>query len=167
MRRLKMLMLLLLSLVILIFSWTAFANWVLPARLFRQAVLNPIPPSIKNIRGIAFCSLGCEKYILRFDISEPDVQLIVASDQFREIGFVGYRDNMLDVGKVHDPGVLLNLFEGWRETYPPRWFKFADWKAFKAYVVEREDIDFFKVRLLVYSQDLGEAYFVHYEARGH
>jgi hypothetical protein len=87
------------------------------------------------------------------------------SDQFKEIKYVKYRDNILKFGGTSRATRSFLLFEGCREWFPPRWFEFAKWSAFKAYVVERQRIDFDKIRLLLYNPDLGQAYFVDYEVR--
>src|SRR4030042_3089553 len=155
----KRYVLLLLFLFFLIFTWSALANWVLPQKLFRKSVLNPIPSSVKSIKGCGLFGLDeHHKYILRFDISESDIRLILNSDQFQEIGYVRYHNGILSYGedqfkeetyKTYQNGVLINthhrasdvgssfsLFGGWYEWFPPRWFEFAKWNTFKAYLVE-------------------------------
>ena len=175
-------------LLFFIFIWAVLANYVLPQKLFRKAVLNPIPSSVKSIKGCGLFGLDeRHKYILRFNISESDIQLIINSDQFQEIGYVKYRNGILSYGenqfkketyKTYQNDVLINtyhstsdvgssflLFGGWYEWFPPRWFEFDKWDIFKAYLVERRDIDYYKVRLLLYNPDIEQAYFIEYEIR--
>ena len=166
MRRLKMYAFLLFLILVLLSAWAALANWVLPSRVFRKAILDPIPRSVKKIRASTSSGRGCHKYVLRFDISEPDLRLILASDQFKEIGYVEYRGNTLVSGETRQATISFHLFEGWRKTFRPRWFKFPDGGEVKVYRVEEEDIGFHKVRLLLYNQGISQAYYVEYEARG-
>ena len=177
-------------LLLLIFVWAILANWVLPRKLSRKAVLNPIPSSVKSIKGCGLFGLeACHKYILRFDVSEPDIQLILNSDQFQEIGYVKYRNGILSYGedqfkevtyktyqnnvligtyhRASDVGSSFHLFDGWYDWFPPRWFKFNKWNTYKAYLMERGNgIDSYKARLLLYNPDIRQAYFIDYEWRG-
>ena len=155
-------------LLLLIFVWAILANWVLPRKLSRKAVLNPIPSSVKSIKGCGLFGLeACHKYILRFDISEPDIQLILNSDQFQEIGYVEYRDGTLRYGVDKFETSSFHLFDGWYDWFPPRWFKFNKWNTYKTYLVERRrGIDSYKARLLLYNPDIRQAYFIDYEWRG-
>ncbi|MBN2132581.1 MAG: hypothetical protein JW741_23975 [Sedimentisphaerales bacterium] len=166
MHRLKMYATFLLPIFVLVFAWAASAYWLLPPRAFRKALLDPIPPSVKRIKASIFSGWGCHKYVLRFNISERDLRLILASDQFKEIGYVEYRGNTLVSGETREATISFNLFEGWRKTFRPRWFELADSDAVKAYRVEEEDIGFHKVRLLLYDPGISQAYYVEYEARG-
>jgi hypothetical protein len=167
-------------------------EWVFPPLLFRKAVLNPIPASARHLKGSGFLQAkNCHTYVLRFKIKPEDVPLILASDQFKEIGYVRYSDGILGYGESEfksqsrttylgdkvistyehhsDIGLRFALFEGWRAWFVPRWFQLAQWRAFKAYAVERRDEvgDFCDVRLLVHNPDAGEVYFIAHYWRGH
>jgi hypothetical protein len=177
-------------LLVLISVWLVF-NWVFPRILFRKAVLYHIPASVKSIKGCGLSGLNeRHKYILRFNISESDIQLILNSDQFQEIGYVKYSNNgILHYGedrfkesttitydndgniistdhRASDIGSSFHLFLGWYEWFPPKWFELDKWNTFKAYVVEINRNDYYKVRLLLYNPDIGQAYFIEYELRG-
>jgi hypothetical protein len=160
---------------------------------------NVIPQgSVESYSGICKIFKGCglsglnerHKYILRFDIRESDIQLILNSDKFREIGYVEYDDGIIRYGEVDgfkeattitydddgnvistyhrasDVGSSFKLFFGWYDWFPPRWFEFDKWNTFKAYVVKINRVGYCLVRLLVYNQDIGQAYFIEYETRG-
>jgi hypothetical protein len=56
---------------------------------------------------------------LRFDINEADVQLILAADQFKEIGYVEYRgDSRLSFGETSNVRTMLVLFGAWNPKPP-------------------------------------------------
>ncbi len=91
MKRSRTLALAALLLLALATGWAVLTYWILPRKLFEKAVLNPIPPSVKEIKGSGFLQAkNCHTYVLRFKISAEDVPLILASDQFKEIEEVGY-----------------------------------------------------------------------------
>jgi hypothetical protein len=187
----KLLGLTILLLLVVTSACGALAHWVLPRGLFRKAVLNPIPPSVKNIRASGFfLPEACHTYVLRFTVSEEDIRLILSSGPFKEIGYVQYQSGILTYGEHQFPrenytryrddevigtyehhsdvGLSFMLFEGWRGWFPPRWFQFAKWRTFKAYVVERKDPDLpsVEVHLLLHNAELGQTYFINYEVRG-
>jgi hypothetical protein len=168
MSRLRTFPLWLVLVLVLTSAWFAWTNWVSPRRLFQKAVLKPIPASVRQIKGIAFSSSGYHKRVLRFVISDPDVRLILGSDQFKEIGFVKYsgKSRILSFGETVHKTTAFILFDGLRNKFPPRWFELNDVKAFRAYLVEEEDAYHYKVRLFLYEQRMGRAYFVGYETRG-
>ena len=192
MRRLRLIALVLLPFSALILTYVGLAHLVLPPRLFRKAVLNPIPTSVKSIRGSGlFMSEASHTYVLGFRISAEDVPRILESDQFREIEYVEYSLGILRYAehhfqghsyvRYHSDGTVAGthegqsgvggsfaLFTGWRGWFVPRWFQFAKWRAFKAYTVERkdDDHDFYETRLLIYNPGAGQAYFINYQVRG-
>ena len=68
--------------------------------LFRKVVLNPIPAYVKSIRGSKFfSSSGYRTSVLRFNISESDIHLILKSDQFNEIEYVKFNNNNLSLAR--------------------------------------------------------------------
>jgi hypothetical protein len=133
-------------------------------------VLNPIPTSAKSIRGSGFWgSGGYRTSVLRFNISEPDIQLVLKSDQFNEIEYVKYNNNILSFAeskKTMSGWTSFLMFGDFRKWFTPSWFEFDKWNAFKAYLVEKHDIEFHKVRLLIYNPDINQAYFIDHEMRG-
>jgi hypothetical protein len=183
-KRLWLPVLFLLLLLVPTSSWVVMTQWVLPPRLFREAVLNTIPPSVKRIRGRD----GHRAQVLRFNISEEDVARILASDDFRQIEYVDYSRGILRYAERHfqgesyvrhrSDGAISEVHEAsdgmggsfmpFGESLAPRWFQFARWRAFKVYAVERSDEihEFHEVRLLIHNPDAGQAYFINYEVRG-
>jgi len=192
MRRRKWFVRPLLVLFVLTAGWVILTEWVFPPRLFRKAVLNPIPASVRGIKGSGFLQAdACHTYVLRFKISPEDVPLILASDQFKEIECVEYRLGILSYAESYSQGHSyvryrsdgtisssqeahsgvggsFMLFEGWRGWFIPRWFQPAKWQAFKAYAVNREEeaVDFYDTRFLLHNADTGEAYFINRHVRG-
>jgi hypothetical protein len=155
----------------LISAQVAWTNWLLPARVFRRAVLDPVPASVKAIKAHVSSNAfdpGFHSYVLRFDIGAPDVQLILDSDQFKEIGYIEYSKNMLDFGETRRGSTISLRIWGdfWSKAPTPSWFEFTDQKGYKAYMVKEEHRDFFKAHLLLHNESLGLAYFIDYEAIG-
>ncbi len=167
MRRRKLLVRCLLVLFALTAGWVILAEWVFPPRLFRKAVLNPIPASVHGIRGSGyFAAERFHTYVLRFSINEVDLPLILASDQFRKIGYVDCYYGILSFGETPERTRGFALFPGWRAWVPHRWCQVAKWSALRAYCAEREGPDFHKVLLLLHDADNGQAFFINYEMRG-
>ena len=168
MRRPKMYAFFLLLVLVLALAWAAMANWVLPPRVFRKALLDPIPASVQRIRGVASNHGRGRMYVLHFDISEPDLRLILASGHFKEMGYAECRGNRLVYGETRETARPWEFSGAAPKMRPPRWCASADDNAFKAYVVEEIDVESAKllVRLLLYNQSIGEAYYVEYDNGG-
>jgi hypothetical protein len=174
MRVRRLLIILLLPLAAVVLAWLVLADWVLPSNLFRKAVLDPIPPSVRGIRASGFFSSEADHtYVLRFSIGPADVPLILASDEFKEVddatfgeGILSYRVNPPSLGSErasstgNDEGASLFLFNRWPTLFRPRWFQFDKWRTFKAYAFTRRDSITVHRRLLLYNADSGEAYFI-------
>jgi len=168
MRRAKRYALFLSLVLVLALAWVALANWVLPSRLFRKAILNPIPASVRRIRGTASNHGPGHTYVLRFNISEADLRSILAADPFKEVGHAECRDNVLVYGETWETARLWEFSGALPKMRPPRWCASTDRNAFRAYVIEEIDVECAKllVRLLLYNQGIGEAYYVEHDGGG-
>ena len=168
MRRPKMYAFLLLLVLVLALVWAATAYWVLPLRVFRKAILNPIPASVQRIRGAASNHGPGHMYVLRFDISEADLRSILAAGQFKEVGYAECHGNMLVYGETRETAKPWEFSGALPKMRPPHWCASADPNAFKAYVIEEIDVESAKllVRLLLYNQGIGQAYYVEYDGGG-
>lgn len=126
--------------------------------LFEQYVLDPIPPSVTDIRVDHARKLFGYGYTFRFKIAKPDVAMIIGSRPFQRVQDVGYERG----GTLH--------FE-WSPTsweglavYPsgkgkPAWFTPDEWQDFDAYAYE-ERAEQKTTYLLLYNEQIGEAYFL-------
>jgi hypothetical protein len=168
-------LLLLVSVVICITVVGVLIVKLLPSVLFQKVVLNPIPVSVRNIRVSRSVSILFKNhtYVLRFNVSKADLALILGSREFKEISYVKYNNGTLDYGDrwSNARGSFsktrgLDLRETWWSKCPPRWFRLGDWKSFKAYMLEKEEIGYYGVHLLLYNEEQGESYFIDHEIRG-
>jgi len=126
--------------------------------LFRQYVLNPIPPSVAEIRVDHARKIFGYGYTFRFKIARADVTAIVGSRPYRRVQNVEYESG----GRLH--------FEwsptSWREmaVYPsgkgkPAWFTPDSWQNPEAYAYE-ERAEKATTYVLLYNEQVGEAYFL-------
>lgn len=132
--------------------------FVRPIWVFQKVVLEPVPKSVKNISWMyrrSRPSWTGHTYVLRFDISKPDVRLFLASETFTEIGFVTYSDQygVLAYGKDDRVSVGVDIYERLRGEREPKWFEFGTWGRFKAYLAEEEELGLYRMRLLLYHEE--------------
>ncbi len=158
-------------LVALVFVATRSSS---PAELFRNIVIRPIPRSVQNIEAdVCYQSSRWDRltgwdqheYLLRFDISEEDLSKVLASDSFRELGFVRYNSDVLILGVTYRDGGHFDLYE--TKEKEPAWLDLGQWKDTKAWIAEEErNGSWYKARLVLYNEHLGKAYFYEHEATG-
>lgn len=137
-----------------------------PSRTFRRFVCDPIPKSVRQIevdRASGFWFLGDYTYILHFHIDRADLSLILSSRPFKEIQYIEYdaKTGSLSWGD-HRFGnraglILYSPHSG--QTYP-EWFSLERWDNPRVYISEKERADLYQVQLLVYNEEVGEAYFI-------
>ncbi len=132
-----------------------------PARAFKRFVYDPIPESLKEIRMDHPFRLIGHRYILNFHIDEADLSLIINSRPFKQVQYIEYNQNGLLWWGDHPKGsrhgfTLYRLHSGETE---PEWFRLEQWDSPKVYVVESKR---YRIRILVYNDDLSEAYFIDY-----
>lgn len=143
------------------------------SRVFRKYVCNPIPESVKNIKVHMPWEMSGHRYVMHFKINKADLKLILNSKQFKEISYIEYNDGILSYGKrwENEQGFFINtqginLYEADGGKYLPRWFRLGEWKRFDAYIVEKNKPGFHRARLLLYNEELCEAYLIDNESRG-
>ncbi len=142
------------------------AMQVLPAWRFRNTVLRPIPSSVKAVRADKTWGFNEHGYVFRFDIGKEDLQLLLKSRGFKPIGHVAYHNGTLEYGESSRATTSFSLYETYDGKYPPRWFKFDTWTDFQAYLAEKERREYYGVWLLLYREDIGQAYFIEREIWG-
>lgn len=161
----------LLILVLVISSILAAIYYVRrPGYLFKEVVLKPIPKSVKNIRATSKRSVVLNTghtYVLGFDIGKEDLSLILGSEPFTEIEDVSYND---DSGTfafgTASRGMTITLYERNEGERAPEWFELNTWDNFRVYLVEDAGLGWYRMRLLLYREDLGRAYFIEHKMNG-
>jgi hypothetical protein len=138
-----------------------------PWMVFRKVVLSPIPASVRQIRADHKWWLNQYSYILRFAISPEDVALLVRSGPFEELAFVRYDRGYFDYGNTRLSSTSINVYAVYNGEREPEWLDLSKWTQCRVYVAEVEGPDMYNVRLLLYDEGRGEAYFVRHEIRGH
>jgi len=144
-----------------------------PSRAFRKFVCDPIPKSVREIKvDLASGFLGDYMYVLHFRIDEPDLLPILNSRPFREIQYIKYDSTTGSLSYAEeDPYSLrpairravgrgFGLYDVCRGEREPEWFNLEQWDSPKVYMWEKERIDLYHVRLLVFNKELGEAHFI-------
>ena len=125
------------------------------SEVLKQYVLEPIPPSVKNIRADQPGIFYGKSYTLRFNVNKDDLNLIVNSRPFMKGRNVEYKNGRLDWGWGHvdsdlpipkgSPldvpkyGISISLYKPGRE---PAWFRPDMW-------VDPEAYGFYKINDLV------------------
>lgn len=144
----------------------AFAERQRPSEMFREVLLDPIPPSVRHIRADRERWVGKHSYVLRFAISPDDFALLVRSGPFDEISYVEYDRGALHYGEKKYATSSVWLYEVPRGDREPSWFDLERWTRVSAYIAEKVASDLYNVRLLLYHEGRGEAYFLEHERRG-
>ncbi len=153
------------------------------SRVFRRYVCNPVPESVKNIRVHRPWELSGHRYVLRFDISKADMQLILNKRRYREVTDVEYDGGLLrwdldaprtdaeNAGGELDPNrtVLrresMSLYSTSAENPEPKWFRPADWAGAKGYRFKEMTVRYrAHIQIIVYNEQLGRAYCIEYQA---
>jgi hypothetical protein len=125
-----------------------------PKRLFKEHILDPIPKSVKEIkvdRAREFSGYG---YVFHFKISGEDLDRIVESRPFERM-FISYEYGNLYFGNtglsVYPPGEEPAWFIGW-ELRGSEGYAYEEVKGGKSYTW-----------VLIFNQELEEAYFFSYK----
>ena len=141
--------------------------------LFEQLVISPIPESVRNIEVDQRYSLWrrvqssgeLSTYLLKFDISRGDVEKIIAFASLTEWPSVEYTFGGVYYRLPNGEKTDIHLY--WSRERP-QWFDLPEWKSFKAYYAGDEGgtKSWCRVRLLLYNEQLGRAYFVKHDITG-
>jgi hypothetical protein len=145
-----------------------------PSELFTQHLLDPIPESVANIKADRPSAMWGYTYTLRFNINRADLNVLIDSQPFQKVWSAKYD---------HDHGWL---FWGWDRPGPlgmpkrlrmsklstylpvyrpgrrrkPAWFRPELWDDPEAYALQRKEADTEIIKVLLYNDTEGEAYFI-------
>ena len=136
--------------------------------LFSKVILNPIPASVKGVRSYSHVSLDrSHQYVLRFYISKADVPFILAIDNFQRVAYVTYDATYgLSYGDSSSSLSSFILFKAWEDSSVPGWFGFRTLDGYEAYLAEDKDYGHEKIRVFLYNETTGQAYFIEDERYG-
>jgi len=142
-----------------------YGPWV-----FIRYVRFPIPKSVKNIKADRpSWEVSGHKYVMRFKINKNDLKLILNSRPFKEMIDVQYRRYGRGVLRWrldphHAEGILLYPSYG---RPGPKWFRPDQWKNPKVYRFRERNTSYREhLQVLIYNEELGEAYLIErYEGR--
>jgi hypothetical protein len=132
------------------------------AGIFKRYVCNPIPKSVKHIRADRPWELSGHRYVMHFEISPSDLSSVLALRRFTEVSHVEYNAGSLrwDVDPSH--GEALPLYRHGKGA--PAWFRPNDWKNPKAYRHKERQTNYREhMQILIYNEELGEAYLIEYQ----
>jgi hypothetical protein len=144
-------------------------------RIFRRYVLKPIPRSVEQIRTHRPWEGSGHRYVMRFKISKADVGLILKSRPFEEFDRISYDDGSLSLRHAAPPtdvetpdqidfGKNLFLYDAYHGESGLEWFKPNDWSHPKVYWFHEKHgrSERSHEQVLIYNEQLGEAYFIEY-----
>jgi hypothetical protein len=127
-------------------------------RLFRLYILDPIPPSVADIRVDHARKLFGYGYTFRFKIAKTDVAAIVGSRPFRRVRNAKYENRgALDFEWSPTSSEELAVYPSGQGK--PAWFRPDSWQDPEAYAYQ-ERAEQETTCLLLYNEQVGEAYFL-------
>lgn len=153
------------------------------SRIFKKYVCNPIPKSVRNIkthgRDWPSWDIFGYTYVMHFKIAKAGLPLILSSKRFKEIEWFKYENGSIDwgdtppwekqnegeyvPGPLHYEGESLGLYPRYEGRPGPAWFKPNDWDSPKVYVFKERNISYQQqIQILIYNEELDEAYLVEY-----
>jgi hypothetical protein len=149
-----------------------------PAKVFAGYVLHPIPESVTNIKADQPRYVLGYRYTFRFNINRNDLGLLIDSQPFAKVWNVEYANGNLSwyFGRDCPLGIDIYTHGRWLPCYDytraPSWFRPDLWENPEAYAVWKEgnlvNIETsgrdsggpVEIRVLLYNEDEGEAYFI-------
>jgi len=137
-----------------------------PTRLFRKLLVSPIPASIKGLKAFGSSGWGCHEYVLKFDIADKDLVYLLALDHFREIGFAEYSGGLFTYGENRFRTFTFALFAEWHGQTVPPWFDLNEWESHRVYLTKEELVGYKRVRLILFNEQLNQAFFIDWQAKG-
>ena len=156
------------SLLGVVFIYVLSTLWKTRAEnLFREYVRNPIPESVAQIKVDKPISRGGYGYVFRFNIEREDFESILKSHSLRKA-----------VITVDVEGTGLNWeWEDWDYTKSdedhhvmgfsiyalvrkPSWYDLPTWENPEAYAFMKEGNNEADIKVLIYNNKLGQAYFI-------
>jgi hypothetical protein len=125
-----------------------------PPALFRRYVLDPIPPSVTEIKAHRTKALFGYGYTFRFKISRSDLGLITQSRPFKRVAKIECtQDNFVNWDWESAPGRTMLVYAPGQRR--PRWYRPHTWANPEGYAVPDGEI-----RILIYNERAGEAYMI-------
>jgi hypothetical protein len=129
-----------------------------PASLFREHIRDPIPTSVAEIRVDRARKFFGYGYVFHFRINKADADLIMSSRSLQRVYNVGYAEGDFVYAYDSLSGGGIAVYAPGRE---PSWFTPRKWlgrmQAYEAHEVKYGDL---YTWLLLYNEQLGEAYFL-------
>lgn len=154
-------------------SCSSHLSMPLETHVFRKYVLKPIPESVSDIKVDTKSTFSGYMHLIYFKINKTDVQLIIDSREFIKIKSVRYENNNLyfgDINEDDDTLQKLKYFSYVRNLplYPhsnkiiPEWFDVNSWENPQVYMyrMKFKKSDTYRAEILIYNEELGEAYFI-------
>jgi hypothetical protein len=163
-------------------AWEFFFS---PRASFRHLVIHPIRRSVRNIKvdrqsrfslWARLCGFSEDFYVVRCDISKEDLMQIVQARGFEPCEDLKFADNRLTYTRVKERHSVAigRLHAAWGGGHsqalydtqqPPSWFDLGKWTDSEAYLIERDTgrSDCEDLALLIYSKQVGSAYFIRWD----
>jgi len=135
-----------------------------PSELFVRYILDPIPASVQEIKASRTKEGFGFGYAFRFKISRGEVDVIINSRPFNRVSHINYENDVLLCRSESAPGLTTHVYPA--GVYKPAWFKLEEWADPEAYLIYETTQYQEDLWLLVYNENLGEAYFLVRSARG-
>ena len=137
---------------------------LLPAEIFRDYILYPIPESVTNIRVDQPKKYSGYRYILRFNIKKSDLGRLIDSGPLKRVWNVKYKNGCLDWAwntlNGHTlNGVTITVYDT-KGSHEPEWFKLEQWDNPEAYAFVEDVNGCSNTKILIYNEKKGEAYFI-------
>ena len=131
-----------------------------PSRAFRKLVWSPILKSVEDIKMDRRISVfGSHWYVFQFRVDKQDLSLILNSRAFQKVPSIKFTESgQLWWGDPMKGGHSLSLYYPVTKRHAPVWFNLRQWNSPNVYVIFNEHV--IRSRLLVYNENLGEAYFI-------
>jgi hypothetical protein len=134
-------------------------------RVFKRYVCNPVPKSVKDIKvsRASWLLASGHRYGMHFKISKDDMTLILNSKRFKEVTDFTYRGGTLswDIDPSH--GEAVGLYIGTQGQVAPDWFRPDEWPNPKCYRLKERNIRYrLHIQVVIYNEDVGEAYLLEY-----
>jgi len=139
-----------------------------PSDLFKRYVLNPIPDSVMEIRADRTKAVLGYGYTFRFKISRADLDLIIDSRPFKRVSRMEYQEGILTCRwdpTFRDMASGLTTYIYPPSIHKPKWFTLETWNNPDAYVIYEVKKYQRDMWVLVYNEDVGEAYFLVWSGR--
>ena len=135
-----------------------------PHGVFTKFVLDPIPSSVSDIKVDKPWELSGHRYVMHFKISKTDLELILNSKPFKEMMDIEYKNGRLRWHESPSHAESLGLYRPYDGQPGPVWFRPDKYDDPRVYtLVERSLRNRDHMQVLIYDENVPEAYFVEYQ----